>query len=64
MAAFSPVCSLLKSEDFPTDDLPIKAIVSSGVEANLYKIFANILMNNDKTRSGVGKTNEIKSLLN
>lgn len=39
-------------------------MVRSGAEPNLYKIFANILMNNDKKNYRVGKsTNEMKSLL-
>lgn len=42
MATFSPVYNLLKSEDLPTEDLPINEIVSRGIEENLYKIFVNI----------------------
>ena len=47
MAAFSPVCNLLKSDDLPTEDLPINEIVSKGLE-NLYIIFASIIIFNEQ----------------
>jgi len=44
MAAFSPVWSLLNNDDLPTEDLPIREIVSKGLE-NLYIILASIINN-------------------